>query len=144
MQTLTSFMLAFALLLAAPVAARAQSEPMPEIKVIAKGNFKGANGNEASGTISILDHYDYEGRRVFTTILFHDNFRFNGAPQVRIGLGHSSGDRPYFLRHTLQKKSGMQAYPAIDFDDIKTDTVYLWSPRSDKLLGSAEFKTLGD
>ncbi len=115
-------------ILAMPAAAQAASE------VVATGKFESRSGHRVSGGVAVLKS---DGRYM---VVLGSDFRFDGAPDPRLGFGKSGYDASTQFS-ALRSNSGKQTYSI--YGSIKPseyDEVWVWCEEFDVPLGVAHLK----
>ena len=115
--------------MAAPIAANAGDD------VIASGSFTGASNHATSGGVTVTK------TDAGLVVILAENFKFDGAPDPKVGFGNSgSYDSASQLSH-LNSNSGRQVYkiPA-SIDPTGYNEIYIWCERYSVPLGVAKLK----
>ncbi len=102
---------------------------------LAAGSFKGASGHVTSGDVAIVT--GLEGAQV----QLRPNFRFDGAPDPKVGFGRDGKFDPATILAPLQKNSGEQHYAIPGNIDAGTyNEVYVWCQKYNVPLGVAKIR----
>jgi hypothetical protein len=102
--------------------------------VVAEGDFVGQSQHTASGTVKVVRADDG------AIVVFDDNFRFDGAPDPKLGFGKDG-----YVKSTkfsaLKSNAGGQVYeiPA-SIDPEKYNEVWIWCETYNVPLGVAELQ----
>ena len=99
------------------------------------GSFSGLSGHEASGTAELVE--TAEGWQV----RLGPDFRFDGAPDPRVGFGRNGAFAPGTDFEALRSDSGEQVYSVPEgIDPAGVDAVYLWCRQFAVPLGAAPLR----
>jgi hypothetical protein len=103
-------------------------------EVIGQGRFVGKSGHKTSGGVRLV--------RTDTgvKVVLEGDFRFDGAPDPKVGLGRGGYDKSAKLS-ALRKNRGEQSYdlPA-SLDPARYDEVWVWCEQYAVPLGFAKLK----
>ena len=102
--------------------------------VIAEGNFVGKSKHTASGTVKVV-----QGDKG-TVVVLDDNFRFDGAPDPKLGFGKNG-----YVKSTkfspLKSNSGGQVYELPkNLDPKQYNEIWIWCEAYSVPLGVAKLK----
>jgi hypothetical protein len=123
-----------ALLAALIVAALPAHVNAAEEKVIARGEFVGKSGHKTSGGVRIVKMH------AGVQLIFDPDFRFDGAPDPKIGFGRDGYD-PSTKIAPLAGNKGQQVYgvpPTVDTSAY--NEVWVWCEKYAVPLGVAKLK----
>jgi len=97
------------------------------------GSFTGASGHQTSGSVTVVQtDAGWELR-------LGDDFRFDGAPDPRVGFGSAGKFAPGTDFEPLRANAGAQAYKVPeDIDPAAHDEVYIWCRKYSVPLGVAK------
>jgi hypothetical protein len=100
---------------------------------VGTGGFTGASGHQTSGHVEVVQTAD--GWEVH----LKDDFKFDGAPDPRVGFGASGTFAAATDFEPLRSNSGAQVYkvPA-SIDPANYDEVYIWCRQYSVPLGVAK------
>jgi len=99
------------------------------------GTFSGASGHSTHGGVEVVETADGWEIRLGA------NFKFDGAPDPRVGLGRDGAFVPPTDFEPLRNNSGAQVYkvPA-SIDPADFDEVYIWCRKYSVPLGMAKIE----
>lgn len=99
------------------------------------GTFSGLSGHETSGAVEVVQ--SAEGWQVRLA----PDFRFDGAPDPRVGFGRAGAFAEGTDFEVLQRNEGEQVYAVPDgIDPAAFDEVYIWCRQFAVPLGVAPIR----
>jgi hypothetical protein len=104
-------------------------------ELLAQGAFKGASGHTTSGTASLVQTASG------TALLLESDFKFDGAPDPKVGFGAGGAYDPKSQLAPLGRNAGEQSYDVPASLDLSAyDEVYIWCQRYSVPLGVARLE----
>ncbi len=103
-------------------------------KLVETGSFIGQSGHTVSGDFKIIKkgeiHY----------LVLQDNFKFDGAPDPKIGFSNNEDFSEDSLFSGLNADAGQQIYRLpFDFDPAQYDEVTIWCDKFNAYLAEAKY-----
>ena len=103
--------------------------------VILRGQFEGRSNHETSGVAMV------EKSATGAMVILGKDFKFDGAPDPKVGFGRDGVYDASAQLHELKSKVGRQEYTApSSVDPTRYNELYIWCQRYNVPLGVAKLK----